>query len=108
MGVEKMNDLTPETQALIDGIKISVLKDELEKVVHDLERQMDINLSLVNQLEEQPCKFNCRTEKDAWIAGWEDRDKFTPCVAYVEDCYKEWKKGDVVQKTNLSTGAGGG
>ena len=71
-----VNDITPETQSVIDGIKIAVLKDELER------------------LKEGGCRFNCRTEKDAYVAGWEDRDRQILCVADAKDSYKEWKKNE--------------
>ena len=56
-----MNDLTPETQNVIDGIKIAVLKEEVAR--------------LMKQLEPQPCKQNCRTAKENYIAGYHKRDR---------------------------------
>ena len=72
-----MNDLTPETQHAIDEIKIEVLKEEVAR--------------LMKQLESQPCKQNCRTAKENYIAGYKDCESRINCVFGAEESWKEWK-----------------
>ncbi len=83
-----MNDIGPETQAVIDGIKIASLRDELERCVC-------LYNAALRKLEEQPCKFNCRTEKEAWEEGYKAAcGRWIHLKNEVGLAYKEWKKNE--------------
>jgi len=73
-----MNDISYKTQSVINEIKVEVLKREVEK--------------LTKRLAEQPCKQNCRTAKENYIAGYNDRDRQLYCVPGAEESWKEHDK----------------
>jgi len=103
-----MNDITPETQAVIDGIKITVLQEEVDKLTSEVlhwkgmtkgrESEIDQRLDEIEKLKDGGCRFNCRTEKEAYIAGYEERDRILNCVFDAAESYKEWKKGERLYK----------
>ena len=44
----------------------------------------------IKELEDGACRFNCRTEKEAFIAGFDCRDNWDGGTSN-EQAYKEWK-----------------
>ena len=71
-----MTDLVKRLRMMADSIHLPILTEAADCI------------------ENGPCRFNCRTEKEAWLAGYEfchgfelterEREKLT-------DYYKEWK-----------------
>ena len=54
----------------------------------------------IKELEDGCCRFNCRTQKEAYIAGAQDaiyrikryEDGAAPTLAEIQKAYKEWKE----------------
>ena len=49
----------------------------------------------IKELEEGACRYNCRTAKQAFIAGfvWGDSDDYHRAIGVTpESAYEEWKK----------------
>ena len=51
----------------------------------------------IDELEQGACRFNCRTAKENWIAGWEEGVGSIdfggdPEYATGEEAYNEWKR----------------
>ena len=49
----------------------------------------------IEDLEEGACRFNCRKQKDAFMAGWRYRavntDRRRKVTYTIDEAYKEWK-----------------
>ena len=68
-------------------------KDEhiklIDRRVFELERVCEKQIARIKELEDGTCRFNCRTAKEAFIAGYtmySDADDTT-----AEEAYKEWR-----------------
>ncbi|TFH49298.1 MAG: hypothetical protein E4G89_05030 [Methanothrix sp.] len=61
--------------------------ERLEDQLAGLEIDCDKMQKRINELEDGSCRFNCKAEKEAFIAGflWEDEE------VNGFDAYKEWK-----------------
>jgi hypothetical protein len=60
------------------------------------ETEKDYRISMlrerIHDLENGACRFNCRTAKSAFEAGWKARMRMAKTkINWWEDAYKEWR-----------------
>jgi hypothetical protein len=78
--------------------KKSKARKRLRRYVRALEARIaSLRAELVRALKDGRCRFNCRTEKEAFMAGFIrgrscDADTFWEEVKAEEDAYKQWIK----------------
>jgi len=63
----------------------------MSKLITISESEFDALTARVKELEAGPCRFNCRTEKVAYIAGFRDACRASWEKPFAEEFYEEWK-----------------